>query len=81
MILAIAPRALAANETIWQEHAFLLVVSLLDRARINVTTVMQRRVNTAHQFFILRRMCGVVVIEIDAEIVEVLDEFRGKFLG
>ena len=81
LILACAARASAANKSIRKKYAFLLVVGLFDRTCVNIAAFAQRFVDSTDQCFVFGGMGRVVVIEVDAEVREVLHEFSGYFFG
>ena len=85
LIFSLATRAGAANKSVRKKHAFLLVVRLFDCARINVAGFAKSGVHATDQFFVLGRMSGVKIVELDTKVVEVINEFlaiaSGQLLG
>ncbi len=65
LILGMALRALALDETVGQEHILDRIEKLLDGSGGNLAVGLQRLVDAARQFAVFFRVGGIVVIELD----------------
>src|SRR5690606_38043217 len=72
LILGVAVRALTLDVAVGQEHALDRVIELLDGFAVDEAGVLQAPINLLGQFYVLGRMRGMPVVELDMKAVQIL---------